>query len=80
MHRVEHGSDVIVGRDRLHAEQALAVRRLATFLEPALVGEEGLALHEEQREGRQTDVRHRIAHLTAAAFIGETRTRRANAV
>src|SRR4051812_17247993 len=51
MHWVEHGADMIVGRHGRHAEQALAVRHLPPFLQRALVAEERLALHEEQREG-----------------------------
>src|ERR671911_10640 len=39
-HWVEHGADMVVGRDGGHAEQALAVRHLPPFLQRALVGEE----------------------------------------
>src|SRR3954453_20844577 len=60
MHWVEHGADMVVGRDGRHAEQALAVRHLPPFLQCALVGEERLALHKKQRKGRQADIRHAV--------------------
>src|SRR4051812_8607531 len=78
MHWVEHGADMIVGRDGGHAEQALAVRHLPPFLQRALVGEERLALHEEQRKGRQADIRHAVGHL-AVPLVGKGRAGRANA-
>jgi len=78
MHRVEHGVDVVVGGHGRHAEQALAVRHLPPFLQCALVGEERLALHEEQRKGRQADIRHAVGHVTTP-LVGKGRTRRANA-
>lgn len=60
MHRLEHGADVVVGRDPGHAKQAVTVgRRLALFQRP-LILEEGLRLHEKQRKGGHTDIRHRI--------------------
>ncbi len=60
MHRVQHSADVIVGRDLRHAEQRLAIRRLAPLLERALIGQKRFRLHEEQRKRRQPDVGHRI--------------------
>src|SRR5439155_307051 len=78
MHWVEHGADMVVGRDGGHAKQALAVRHLPPFLQCALVGEERLALHEEQRKGRQADIRHAVGHL-AAPLVGKGRAGRANA-
>src|SRR4051794_7376986 len=79
MHWVEHGADMVVGRDGRHPEQALAVRHLPPVLQRALVGEERLALQEEQREGRQADIRHAVGHL-AAPLVGEGRAGRANAL
>src|SRR3954454_13546236 len=79
MHWVEHGADMVVGRDGGHAKQALAVRHLPPFLQCALVGEERLALHEEQRKGRQADIRHAVGHL-AAPLVGIGRAGRANAL
>src|SRR3954466_6656534 len=70
MHWVEHGADMVVGRDGGHAKQALAVRHLPPFLQCALVGEERLALQEEQRKGRQADIRHAVGHL-AAPLVGK---------
>jgi len=78
MHGVEHRTDVVVGRDRGHAEQGPAVRRRAPLLQAALVGQEGLRLHEEQREGRHPDVGHAVAHV-AAPRVREGRARRAHA-
>jgi len=66
-HRVEHGPDMIVGWDGRHAEQAAAVRRFAAGLKLALVGEERLTLHEEQRKGRQAGV------VQNPPFLGYTR-------
>lgn len=40
MDRIEHRADVIVGRDPLHPEQRLAIRRLAPLLQRALIGQE----------------------------------------
>src|SRR4051812_20240313 len=70
---------MIVDRDGRHAEQALAVRYLPPGLQRALVGEEGLALHEEQRKGRQTNIGHAVGHL-AAPLVGKGRAGRANAL
>src|SRR3954452_1735114 len=70
---------MVVGRDSGHAEQALAVRRLPPVLQRALVGEEGFALQEEQREGRQADIGHAVGHV-AAPLIGKGRAGRANAL
>src|SRR4051812_1894118 len=78
MHWVEHGADMVVGRDGRHAEQALAVRHLPPVLQRALVGEERLALHEEQRKGRQADIRHAVGHV-AAPLVRKGRAGRANA-
>jgi hypothetical protein len=61
MNRIEHRTDVIVGRNPLHAEQRVAVGGLAPFFERTLIGEKRLGLHEEQRKRRQTDVGHGIA-------------------
>jgi len=78
-HRVEHGPDMIVGWDGRHAEQAMAVRRFAAGLKLALVGEKRLALHEEQRKGRQADICHAVFHV-AAPLVGKGRASRANTV
>ncbi len=70
MHRVEHRPNVVVGRDRRHAEQSSAVRRRAHRLQAALVGQERLRLHEEQRKGRHPDVGHAVAHVAAPLVRG----------
>ena len=59
MNRIEHRADVIVGRDPLHPEQRLTVRRLAPVLERALIRQDDSDCI-EQRKGRQADSRHRI--------------------
>jgi hypothetical protein len=71
--RVEHGADVVVGRDTAHAEQRLAVRAPVAGLEPALKVQERRALDEEQREGAHADVGHRIAHVRSRAPVREPR-------
>src|SRR3954471_10866892 len=55
-----------------------AGRHLPPFLQRALVGEERFALHEEQRKGRQADIRHAVGHL-AVPLVGKGRAGRANA-
>jgi hypothetical protein len=50
MHRIEHRTDVIVGRDFRHAEQRMAIGGLAPLLERALIGQKRLRLREEQRK------------------------------
>ena len=57
---VEHLSDVVVARDRRDAEQRLAVRALMALGQHPLMRQERRAAHEEQREGRKADIRHRI--------------------
>ncbi len=70
--RVEHGADVVVGRDCRHAAQAVAVRWLAPLLQPALVRQERLR-YEEQRKGRQADAGRAVGYL-AAPFIEKSST------
>jgi hypothetical protein len=67
--RVEHGADVIVGRDGAHAEQALAVRAPVPLLEPALESQERRALGEEKREGGHADVGHGVVAVRSPAFV-----------
>ena len=74
--RIEHAADVVVGGDRLHAEQRVAVRTLMALRQAALVAEKGFALHEEQRKRRQANVGHRIAHVAALALVGKPRAGR----
>src|ERR1700712_3270787 len=65
--------------DGRHAKQAVAVRRFATGLKLALISKERLTLHEEQRKGRQTNVRHAVFHL-AAPLVRKGRTGRSHTV
>ena len=71
---VQHLSDVVVGRDRRHAEQRLAVRAAVALGQNALMRQERRAAHEEQRERRQADIRHRIGAggRRSLAPIGKT--------
>src|SRR4029077_18322534 len=65
---VEHVADVIVGRNFLDAEQALAIRTALTFLQSALKGQERSTLHEKHCEGRQAEIRH--GNIAAAPLPG----------
>jgi hypothetical protein len=56
--RDDRRRQVIVGRNFLDAEQALAIRPALAFLQSALKGQERSALHEKHRERRQTKIRH----------------------
>ena len=73
VNRIEHRADVIVSGNACHAEQRVAVRTPAAIVEGTLMAEEGLALHEEQRERGEPDVRHRIDRFTALALVGKPR-------
>ena len=71
---VQHQADVVVGRDRRHAEQGLAIRpALATGQRP-LMCQERRASHEEHREGREADVGHRVLVITTRSVtpVGKT--------
>lgn len=80
MDLVQHGADVVVGRSHLHAEQPVAVRQLPPFNQRALVREERLTLHEEQREGQQADVDHGVGDLATTPLVGNARAHRPHAV
>jgi hypothetical protein len=47
------------------------------LLQPTLVGQKGLALHEKQGKRRKPNIRHRVVHIRAATSIGKTSTNRA---
>ena len=67
--RIEGLADVIIRRDGLQMEQALGVALALGLLHGLLVGQEGWALCEEDREGAQTDVLHRIGGVIAGAAV-----------
>jgi hypothetical protein len=46
--RIEHQANVVVSRNFLHAEQGLAIRAALAFLQPPLVRQKRLTLHEKQ--------------------------------
>jgi hypothetical protein len=63
--RVQQRPDMIVAGDPIQAEQRLAVRPALSVLQTALVRQERRALQEEQGKRRQTDISHRVAHITS---------------
>ena len=71
---VQHQADVVVGGDRRHAEQRLAVRPTVALRQRLLMPKERRASHEEDRERRQTDVRHCVVAVAPRAFalVGQT--------
>ena len=71
---VQHQADVVVGGDRRHGEQRLAVRLAEALLQRALMRQERRASHEEDRERRQTDVGHREITVMprSLALVGKT--------
>lgn len=76
---VQHQPDVVVRGDGRHAEQGLAIGPALAVLQPALMRQERRAAHEEQREGRKTDVAHRVIAIAPrpAAPVGKTGADRA---
>ena len=71
---VQHQADVVVGGDRRHAEQRLAVRPAVPLRQRLLMPKERRASHEEDRKRRQTDVRHCVVAVAPRAFalVGQT--------
>ncbi len=71
---VQHRTDVVVGGNRRHGEQRLAVRPAVPFLQRSLVRQERWASHEEDRERRQTNVGHCVVAVTPwpLALVGKT--------
>jgi hypothetical protein len=65
---VEHVANVIVRRNFLDAEQALAIRPALAFLQSPLKGQERSALHEKHRERRKAEIRH--GDIAPAPFAG----------
>lgn len=47
------------------------------LLQPPLVGQKGLTLHEKQRKCRKANIGHRVIHIRAAPWISKTRANRA---
>src|SRR5208282_4881663 len=63
----QHQADIIVARDRGHAEQGLAIRSAMSLLQRALMGQKGRAAHEKHRERGETDIGHGVFAVTARA-------------
>jgi len=76
---IQHLADVIVAGEGGDAEQGLAVRAPLPRRQGPLMGQERRAAHEEQRERRQADVRHRVGAHGQWPFapVGQTGTDRA---
>src|SRR3954453_23963340 len=76
---IQHLADVVVAGDGGRVEQTLAVRAALPLRQGALMRQEGRTAHEEERERRQADVRHRVAaaRLRPFAPVGKTGTDRA---
>ena len=55
---VEHQADVVVGRDGRDPEKRFAIRTPMALGQHPLMRQKRWAAHEEQRKGRETDVRH----------------------
>ena len=73
-HGIEHRADVVVGRDPLHPEQRLAVRRAAPALQRRLKGQKRRTLHEKHGERCHADVRHLIDGVLAPPAVRQGRT------
>jgi hypothetical protein len=74
-HPIEQRPDVVAARDFRHPEQRSAVRPAMPrpLRQVPLMGQEGRALHEEHRERRHADVRHRILAVLATAPVRQAR-------
>ena len=71
---VQHQADVVVGGDRRHAEQRLAVRPTVPLRQRLLMPKERRASHEEDRKRRQTNVRYCVVAVAprASALVVQT--------
>ena len=47
---------MVVGGNLLHPEQRMAIRFAVSWLEPPLVGQKRLALHEKHRENAESPI------------------------
>jgi len=76
---IQYLADVIVAGDGGDAEQGLAVRAALSLRQDALMRQERRAAHEEQRERRQADIRHRVGadRQRRLATVGQTGADRA---
>jgi hypothetical protein len=72
--RVQQRPDMVVAGDLVQAEQRLAIRPPLALLQTALMRQKGRALQEEQGKCRQTDVRHRVAHITSVPEVRQRLT------
>jgi hypothetical protein len=76
---IQHLADVVVAGDGGDAEQGLAVRAPLPLRQDALMRQERRAAHEEERERKQADVRHRVGADRQRPFatVGQTGADRA---
>ena len=72
--RVQHRPNVVVARDRGHAEQGFTVRSPLPLGQVPLMREKRRALHEEQRKRRQPDVGHAVAAVRTLPFVRQRGT------
>ena|ERR1019366_1335842 len=67
--RVKLRADLAVARDFGHAEQRLAVRAAPFLRQMALMLQERRALHEEDRERRQSEIRHGVLRVGPGPLV-----------
>jgi hypothetical protein len=70
--RVEHLADLIVAGDLLEVEETLGVVVTPRLLHRFLMRQQGGRLGEEDREGAQTKIGHRIGGVLAPAPVGQS--------
>src|SRR5271156_2556542 len=72
---VEHGSNVIVGRNMLHSQKGLAIRATLSnsFANSTLVRQKRRALHEKRRNPRQSDIPHRKLRVLPPPLVRQAR-------
>ena len=75
-HRIEPRADMVLGRDLVHPEQRLAVRRAAAPLQRGLMRQERRTLHEEHPERAHPDVGHRIRRVVTLPPVRQGRKER----
>ena len=66
---VQHLPDVVVCRDRRHAEQGLAIRPAVALRQRPLIRQKRRALHEEHSESRKPDVCHRVSDVAPPPLV-----------
>ncbi len=70
--RIEHLTDLVVARDLADDKEAGGVVLSSGLLQRLLMGQEGGGLGEEDREGAQPEIGHRVGEVLALAPIRQT--------